>query len=171
MARFAAPRLAIFNHKGGVGKTTLTVNIAAALAEMGKSVLLVDSDPQCNLTSYLVEENVVDDMFDKSDTPEGRTLWSAMKPIVDATGPYKLISPIERSANISLLPGDIQLSDFEQELTSLWTDCYARKPRGFRGTAALSSLVNELVGLYKYGLCFYGYGPTVGLSIAHLVGL
>src|SRR5271169_4617513 len=103
--RHRAKRIAIFNHKGGVGKTTLTVNIAAALAAMGKSVLLVDSDPQCNLTSYLVEENVVDDMFDKSDTPEGRTLWSAMKPIVDATGPYKLVAPIERSTNISLLPG------------------------------------------------------------------
>ena len=40
-------RIALFNHKGGVGKTTLTANIAFALAEMGKSVLLVDSDPQC----------------------------------------------------------------------------------------------------------------------------
>ena len=39
-------RITLFNHKGGVGKTTLTTNIAFALAEMGKSVLLVDSDPQ-----------------------------------------------------------------------------------------------------------------------------
>jgi cellulose biosynthesis protein BcsQ len=39
-----------------VGKTTLTVNIAAALGSMGKRVLLVDADPQCNLTSYLVAE-------------------------------------------------------------------------------------------------------------------
>ena len=79
-------RLAIFNHKGGVGKTTLTVNIGAALAERGHRVLLVDSDPQCNLTSYLVDADVVDDLLDRSDSEEGRTLWSAVKPLSDATG-------------------------------------------------------------------------------------
>jgi cellulose biosynthesis protein BcsQ len=47
-------KIAVFNHKGGVGKSTLTVNIAAAIASTGKRVLLVDSDPQSNLTAYLV---------------------------------------------------------------------------------------------------------------------
>jgi cellulose biosynthesis protein BcsQ len=57
----------VFNHKGGVGKTTLTVNIASALADANKKVLLVDSDPQCNLSSYLVEASVLDDVLDHSD--------------------------------------------------------------------------------------------------------
>ena len=59
-------------------KTTLTVNIAAALAAMGKRRLLVDSDPQGNLISHLVEEAVVDDLLDNADTDNGQTLWSAV---------------------------------------------------------------------------------------------
>src|SRR5256885_3820837 len=86
-------RIAIFNHKGGVGKTTLTVNIAAAIAASGKRVLLVDSDPQCNLSSYLVEPPVVDFMLDNSDTPNGRTVWSALKPVAEGTGEVKVIKP------------------------------------------------------------------------------
>ena len=148
--RHRSLRLALYNHKGGVGKTTLTVNIAAALAKAGKQVLLVDADPQCNLTSYLVEADVVGSWLDNSDTDSGVTLWSAIKPLAESTGPLKEIEPIERLKNVFLLPGDIKLSEFEQDLPQLWTDCLQRKVRGYRGITAISEAVNFAAATNAY---------------------
>src|SRR5438309_7539755 len=121
--RVAAKRIAIFNHKGGIGKTTLTINIAAALADKGKRVLIVDSDPQCNLTSDLFSEDVVNDLLDKSDSPSGRTVWSALKPIWAGTGGYRVVDAYETGVrNLFLLPGDIKLSNFEVILNELWVE-------------------------------------------------
>src|SRR5262249_31739988 len=140
--RPSAKRLSIFNHKGGVGKTTLTFNIASAIARLGKKVLLVDTDPQCNLTAYLIEGPVVDDLLDHSDDKSGKTIWSAVKAVAEGTGDVHKVPPFQLSErNLLLTPGDIRLSDFEAELTSFWGDCLQRKVRGYRGTTAISNLV------------------------------
>jgi cellulose biosynthesis protein BcsQ len=159
--RHRAKRLAIFNHKGGVGKTTLTVNVAAAIAESGKTVLLVDSDPQCNLTSYLVEASVVDAMLDNSDSATGQTVWSALKPFAESSGDIRTIKP-QRVRDLLLLPGDIQLSAFEQDLHSSWAESFQRRIKGFKGTSALSLLVNRLCEQHDVDFVFYDSGPNIG---------
>lgn len=161
--RCDAVRIAVFNHKGGVGKSTITVNLAAAIGAMGKKVLLIDSDPQCNLTSYLIQDDVVDDLLANSDTDSGKTLWSALAPIVEGSGDVRIVEPIERSIpGVSIVPGDIRLSEFEAELTSLWGECYQRKTRGFMGTTALSYLVNSLGSEMEADFVFYDSGPNIG---------
>ena len=45
-------KIAIFNHKGGVSKTTTSFNLGWSISKLGKRVLLVDADSQCNLTMY-----------------------------------------------------------------------------------------------------------------------
>ena len=160
--RHRSKRLSIFNHKGGVGKTTLTVNIAAALADLGKKVLLVDSDAQCNLSAYLVESAVLDDVLDNSDGPNGVTIWSALKPIAEGFADVREIEPIERFANTFLLYGDIRLADFEEELTQFWSECLQRKAKGFRGTTALSLLVNHVAAAKDIDYVLYDCGPNIG---------
>lgn len=160
--RNPALRLTLYNHKGGVGKTTLLINIAAALADMGKRVLLVDTDPQCNLTSYLVDSDVVDEWLDKSDSKSGTTIWSALKPFYEGDGEVKALKAYERYDGVYLLPGDIQLSAFEQELSQIWTDCVNRKLRGFRGASAIADIVNQIVDEEKIDFVFYDVGPNIG---------
>jgi cellulose biosynthesis protein BcsQ len=159
--RARAVRLAVYNHKGGVGKTTLTINLAHALSRLGRKVLLVDSDPQCNLTSYIVDDEVVDSLLDDSDTLKGQTLWSGLKPVVEGTGEPRQISLIETSG-LHLLPGDIRLSEFESLLDSFWVDCAQRRVRGFRGTSGLSMLVNQTAQRIDADFVFYDAGPNIG---------
>ncbi|MYA16818.1 MAG: AAA family ATPase [Gammaproteobacteria bacterium] len=154
-------RVTIFNHKGGVGKTTLTVNIAAAIADKGQSVLLVDSDPQCNLTSYLLADDVVDDLLDHSGGPQGATIWSAVKPIFDRMGVGKHIEPQE-IGDLHLIPGDIKLSEFEETLAEAWTDSFRRRLGGLQTVSAISTLVDNLSAERHYDYVFFDTGPNIG---------
>ena len=91
--------IACSNHKGGVGKTTSVVNIGAGLARLKKKVLLVDMDPQANLTQSYGISN-----------PEF-TVYEALK------GEHKLV-PINADKNLDVVASSLDLSGAEMELSS-----------------------------------------------------
>lgn len=156
-------KLTLFNHKGGVGKTTLTVNIANALVKEGKKVLLVDADPQCNLTSFYLEESDLEKMLGESSDSESRdTIWSALRPIVELTGDIKEVETWEIEKNLDLIPGDVLLSDYEEALPTAWINSFARQTQGYVLMSALSSAVNKVCESAEYDVVIYDVGPNVG---------
>ena len=154
-------RITIYNHKGGVGKTTLTLNIAAALAELGKRVLLVDTDPQCNLTSYLLSDSEVNTLLDQSETSDGATIWTALKPVLDSVGPVMPVHPVQVN-DLFLLPGDIRLSEFEEFLGESWATAFRRRLGALQAICSIRELVDQAATDRDYDFVFYDTGPNIG---------
>jgi cellulose biosynthesis protein BcsQ len=156
--------VALFNHKGGVGKTTLAVNIADTLIDLGHKVLLVDADPQCNLTSFYLEEKQLDELLGESDEDRGGTIWSAIKPVVEGKGPIRDIDcfSIDGREGLFLCPGDVLLADYEEELPASWTGSFARKTRDYDVMCALSRAARGLGKKYGVNFIIYDVGPNVG---------
>lgn len=156
--------LALFNHKGGVGKTTLTINIADAFIDLGMKVLLIDADPQCNLTSFYLPEKEIDKLLGESGDKEGGTIWSAIKPVVEGTGPIKdvKIYSLDEHDRLFLCPGDVLLADYEEELPAAWTGSFAGKVRDHNVVCALSRAIRALGKKHAVDLIIYDVGPNVG---------
>ncbi|MCD7807779.1 MAG: AAA family ATPase [Erysipelotrichaceae bacterium] len=99
--------IAVTNQKGGVGKTTTSVNLAAALAYMGKKVLLIDIDPQANATQGIgVDRSALE-----------LTVYDA---IIDGT-PLKDIIIKSNVEGLDIVPANIDLAGVEIELSQVKT--------------------------------------------------
>ena len=111
-----AKRIALFNHKGGVSKTTTTFNLGWMLASKGKRVILVDTDPQSNLTGLVLGYRGPSEL-ERFYTDEGeRNLKSALAPAFESRPiPMKAVDCVEVAGQegLFLLPGHIGLSEYE----------------------------------------------------------
>lgn len=109
-------KICLFNHKGGVSKTTTTYNLGWKLARNGKKVILVDADPQCNLTGLILGEEF-DDFY--VNRPKDN-LKAGISPAFEAT-PVPLAAidcyQIQENPNLYLVPGHIGLSEYEVPLS------------------------------------------------------
>lgn len=114
-----AKRISMFSHKGGVSKTTTTFHLGAMLASRGHTVLMVDADPQCNLTGLILGEANPDQLRLFYEQNAGRNIRDALQPAFESQP--RAIQPVDcvevdGIPRLLLLPGHIDLSAYEVTL-------------------------------------------------------
>lgn len=129
--------IAVANQKGGVGKTTTSVNLSACLARLGQETLLVDMDPQANSTSGLGIEK-----------SEGASVYNALLGTESLEG--KILST--QYEKLSIIPSEVDLCGAEMELSTM-------EHHLFRLRMALRPLVES----GKFDLIFLDCPPSLGI--------
>lgn len=137
----------VANQKGGVGKTTSTVNLAAALTQLGQRVLVIDLDPQGNASTALNIEH-------RQGTPSSYEL------LVDGTALVDLAQPCPDAANLWVVPATIDLAGAEIELVSV----VAREQRLKKAIDAHPRIGTAAdVGEERFDYVFIDCPPSLGL--------
>ncbi len=113
-------KIALFNHKGGVSKTTTAFHLGWMLAVKGNKVILVDADPQCNLTGLVLDFKGEEDEFERVyESGEAHDIKSGLAPAFESRAvPLESVEcfQVERQEGLFLLPGHIGFSEYEVTL-------------------------------------------------------
>jgi cellulose biosynthesis protein BcsQ len=111
--------ICLFNHKGGVSKTTTAFNLGWKIAEKGKRVLLADFDPQCNLTGMVMGYKGVDDLATLYNGTPPNNIKDGLSPAFESK-PRQIVAvecvEVAGNKNLMLLPGHIGLAEYETTL-------------------------------------------------------
>jgi cellulose biosynthesis protein BcsQ len=162
--------ITLYNHKGGVSKTTTCFNLAQLLASNGKKTLAVDADPQCNLTELMLSPQIaaLDELeleTHEEKTIEGTSLLELLKPRVEgevAEIPLENIKTIRIKENLELLKGDVNLSAIEDSLAESHIQRFSNKTHEKRTYVAIADLLRRYGEQESLDYILIDVGPSSG---------
>lgn len=150
-------QIAIFNNKGGVGKTTYLYHVANILADMGVCTLMVDCDSQCNLTAYTIDDAEIK----KSWYDRGNSIYRVIQPVAENTGDIRLRQASCVRENLFLIPGDIDLSIYEDRLGETWPSASVQ-PASIRVQIAIYRYIKFAALKCNAQVVLLDLGPNLG---------
>lgn len=159
-----AINISLFNHKGGVSKTTTAFNLGWMIASKGKRVLLVDCDPQCNLTGMVLGFKGISELqrFYKTDVPHN--IRDGLAPAFESRpSPISAVTCEEVSGqpNLFLLPGHIGLAEYEVTL-GIAQELSGSLPTLRNLPGSISYLLNETSQKYSIDYTLIDMSPSLG---------
>lgn len=153
--------LAFFNNKGGVGKTTLVYHLAHMLVERGHRVLIVDLDPQSNLTAMCIDEERLEVLWPESGE-HPKTILGCVRPILRGIGDIDAPHVEPLRPGLSLVPGDLGLSTFEDKLSDAWPRALDGDEAAYRTLSAFHRVAQEGGADHDADLVIIDVGPNLG---------
>ncbi len=168
---FKLRTLSFFNNKGGVGKTTLSTNVAHYFATQGKRVLYVDCDPQCNATQLMLTDKQCEEIYGRpEDTDEvlqrslTKSVFSIFIPLIEGEPTIDSDIHVVHSERfkVDVLPGHPNLSQIEDVMSEAWSNALSRKTGDFRRIHWAGQLATAMEDANRYDVIFFDVGPSLG---------
>lgn len=150
--------IALFNNKGGVGKTTLVYHLAHMFSRIGYPTVAVDLDPQANLTSAFFDEDELEKLWADGD----QTIMACVSPILEGTGDIRPPELLSITDTLSVVGGDLGLSRFEDKLSESWPKGYNNDAAALRATSAFHRIITQAGDLARAALAILDVGPNLG---------
>lgn len=160
--------IGLFNHKGGVSKTTTAFNLGWSLANLNKKVLLVDLDSQCNSTGLILGYAGLSDGLDSFySSRDNLTLMPIVDRIIDGETPEGILDAEKgrlhqtQNENLFLLPGSLNISSLDSQI-SIALKIAAGVPATRNLPGALPQLVKSLARDRGFDYVILDMSPNVG---------